>query len=216
MKLRGTILLAITCFTLLPCSGVSQVSEDPGVRSSIGFRIGYGLPIGDWAKSRVAPTVQMFGSGFTFGGDITIRLGQSWGLVLGGGHSILNASQWEDYANSKGDMVTVSASMTDFSISLRPYLKTTAPDLLSFEFGVVGMFPNGEEVVDGEIYSYDFFSDFHLGGQFALEYDRLVSEKVAFTARAGVIVVPDGLNYSDGQARTIIYVPLTVGIRFLL
>ena len=193
----------------------AQDAEESGVRTSIGLRAGFGVPVGDWSKSRIAPEVQHFTGGFSYGGDITVRLGKNWGLVFAGGQTILSGSEWEQYAESKGAIVSVSASLTDVSISLRPYLLASPPDLLSLEFGAAGLFADGSEMVDGERYEYDFFSTFRFGFQGALEYDRVISDKVAFTIRSGVVVAPDGMNYADGEARTVVYFPLTAGVRFL-
>jgi hypothetical protein len=209
-------LLGIGCLSLLlPFSGVAQDIEETGVQSSLGIRVGYGLPLGDWATSRVAPEVQLFTGSVAFEGDITIPLGQKWGLVLGGGYMPLNGSKWEEYAYSKGDAVSVSGSLAEVSISFRPYLAATPPNLVAFEFGAVGLFASGEETVNGEHYTYDFFSTFRFGLLGALEYDRIVSKGIALTLRAGVVVAPAGVNYADGESRTIIYMPLTAGIRFM-
>ena len=217
MKRTSKLLLLISSLCLAASAIVSaQDSTGAGVRTSIGLGVGYALPAGDWTKSRIAPDIQMFSGGFTFGGDITIRLAQRWGLVLAAGYSTLSGSEWEEYAYLKGDGVSVSASVTDVSISLRPYLIASPHDQLSLEFGAVGLFAGGHEVVNGERYEYDFFSSFRLGFQGAVEYDRLVSEGIAVTIRGGAVVAPDGMNYADGESRTIVYFPVTVGIRFLL
>ncbi len=210
------VFAAFACLCLCsPAAGWSQVDEDPGVRSSIGFRAGYSVPLGEWAKNRVAPQVQQFAGNVAYEGDITIRLSRSWALALGGTYLPLNGSRWEEYAYSKGDVVGMSGSMTQLSLSIKPYLKASPPDLISFEAGAIGLFASGTETVDGEQFEYDFFSSFYLGFQAALEYDRLLSPGFALSLKAGVVMAPAGINYADGESRMIVYAPLTAGIRFL-
>ena len=210
------LLAAAAVFLLLPFSGQGQDTVATGARSSIGFRAGYGIPLGEWAKSRIAPEVQMFSGGVSVEGDISFRLGQKWALAVGGSYTKLSGSNWEEHTKSYGDVVGVNASIATVSISFRPHLMTSSNNLLFFELGVTGIFASGDEVVNGEHYAYDFFSDFRFGGQAALEYDRLVSDDIAFTLRAGAVVGPNAMSYADGESRTIIYVPLMAGIRFLL
>lgn len=217
MTSNWKVMKTLACLSLLlPLTGIAQVDfEEPGAQSSIGFRAGYGLPVGEWAKSRVAPEIQYFTGDLACEGDISIRLGQKWAVVIGGGYMRLNGSKWEEYARSSGDNVSISGSMTNVSFSFRPYLLASPSNQIAFELGAIGLFASGEEEVNGQTYNYDFFSSFRIGLQGALEYDRIMSEAVALTFRVGAVVVPDGMNYADGESRTIIYVPMTAGIRFL-
>jgi hypothetical protein len=200
---------------LIPDMAEAQGLEEPGIHSSIGFRAGYGVTAGNWSYSRVAPAVQQFGGGLTYGGDITLRLGQKWGIVLAGTHTIMDFSRWEEYASSKEEHVGASASLTELSLSFRPLLFSTPTDQVGFEVGAVGLFASGKEVINGESYDYDFFSSFRLGFQGALQYDRLVSDAIALTIRGGVVVAPEAMRYADGETRTMIYLPVTAGMRFI-
>lgn len=200
---------------LFPTASRTQNIEGGGIQSSIGFHAGYGVSAGNWSYSRVATAVQQFGGGLTYGGDLTIRLGPKWGLVLGANHTILDLSRWEEYASTNGDHVGASASLTDLSISFRPVLIATPTDLLGVDVGAIGLIARGEEVINGDRYDYDFFSSFRLGFQGALVYDRLVSDAVALTLRGGVVVMPEAMGYADGETRTILYLPVTAGIRIL-
>ncbi len=216
MNSAWKLFVCFSCLSLLlPSLGLAQDIEESGAQSSLGIRAGYGLPVGDWAKNRVVPSVQQFSGSVAFEGDLTFRLGEKWGLVLGGGYMSLNGTEWEQYTQSNGDHVSVSGSITEVSLSVRPYLVTTPPNLVAFELGAIGLFASGQETVNGEIYTYDFFSTFRLGLQAAIEYDRRVSDNIALTLRAGAVVAPDGMNYADGESRTIIYCPFTAGVRFL-
>ncbi len=210
------IFLVATAVSLVASvTAYSQIRVNTDTRSSLGFRAGYGFTGGDWTKSRVAPIIQQFGSGVSFEGDLSIPLAPRWALMLGGGYTYLDGSKWEQFAYLKGDAVTMSASITQLSLLMRPYLFSSPAENLSFEFGLVGTFENGSEVVDGQYYEYDFFNSFRIGGQVALEYDKLLSQDFAFTLRAGAVVIPNGLNYADGESRTITYFPVTAGIRVL-
>ncbi len=152
------LLAAAAVYLLFPLPGRAQDTVATGARSSIGFRAGYGIPLGEWTKSRIAPEVQMFSGGVSVEGDISFRLGQKWALALGGSYTKLSGSNWEEYTKSQGDVVGVNASIATLSISFRPHLMTTSNNLLFFEFGVTGIFASGDEVVNGEHYAYDFFS----------------------------------------------------------
>jgi hypothetical protein len=210
------LLLAVPCLSLiLTGSGWAQDSVNTGLKTSIGLRLGYGIPTGDWATSRVAPEIQMFTGGITYGGDITIRVAEHWALVFGASHSVLSGSNWESYTREKGDVVSVSATLSDVSISLRPFLMITPTDQISLEFGAAGLFAGGNEVVDGQRYEYDFFSTFRFGFQGAVQYDRLLSNAVAITIRGGGVIAPGGMNYADGESRTILIFPICAGFRFM-
>ncbi len=209
-------LSAASClFLVLPHIGTAQADQDTVVHSSIGLRAGYGLPIGIWAESRIAPQVRLFSGSFRFEGDITIGLGQKTGLVIGGGYMSLNGSDWEKYVSSKGDTLRVTGSMTEVSLSLRYYLLRHTPNRIAAEFGLSGTFASGEETFNGNRYTYDFFSTFRLGFHGALEYEYLTSNSVALTLRAAVVIAPDGVKYADGESRTLTYLPFTLGIRFM-
>src|SRR5512135_2742684 len=91
------LLAAAAVYLLFPLAGRAQDTVGTGARSSIGFRAGYGFPLGEWAKSRIAPEVQMFSGGVSVEGDISFRLGQRWALALGGSYTKLSGSQWEEY-----------------------------------------------------------------------------------------------------------------------
>jgi hypothetical protein len=216
MRLTWTALSAMLCFCLLmPARSTAQATEEQGLQSSIGFRAGYGVTVGNWSYSRVAPAVRQFGGGLTYGGDLTLRLNPKLALVLAGAHTIPDCSRWEQYASTNGDHVSATASFTDLSFSFRPLLFSTSTDQVGVELGAIGLFASGEETINGERYDYDFFSSFRMGFQGAFQYDRLVSESVALTMRAGVIVAPEAMQYADGETRTIIFLPVSVGIRFL-
>jgi hypothetical protein len=116
---------------------------------------------------------------------------------------------------AKGQYLSVSASLAHGGILLKPYLEASAQDMLSIELGGVALFGNGTETYQGTTYQYDFLKSFHVGFEAGIEYDRMISGKVALTIRGGGIFVPGGIGYADGEDRTVISLPITLGIRIL-
>ena len=205
--------------TILACiiglvSGVSGQSKDDSARNSIGVRIGYSLSAGDWNKSRVAPDVSLFKGSFTFGGDLEFRLSERLTLAIDGGYGPLNGSDWETYTAGTGDTVSVSASIGYAGILLRPYLKISGPDLIRLQVGPVMLFASGHETVNGRTYNDDFFRSVKFGGEGGIEYDRMLGDNVAASLNVAAIVIPSGVEYADGESRTVIALPVTLGVRF--
>jgi hypothetical protein len=207
------LLVMLFCAVSVP-SMLSGQSETASARSSFGLRFGYGLFSGDWNKVRFAPDVSMFKGGFTLGGDFDVRLGDRLTLGFDGGYEPLNGSDWEAYALSKGDAVDVNASLAYGGILVRPYLIAGERDFLRMEFGPVLLFASGSETFGGRTYNYDFFSSVKLGGQGGIEYDRRVADNIGVSLRFAGLVSPSGVSYADGETRTMIALPLTMGVRF--
>ena len=47
-----------------------------------------------------------------------------------------------------------------------------------------------------------------------IKYDRMLSEYMAASLSFAGIFVPSGISYADGESRTVIALPLTLGLRF--
>jgi len=97
---------------------------------------------------------------------------------------------------------------------IRPYLKVGGPDILRLELGPVMLCPSGSENFNGINYNYDFFSSVKFGGMGGIKYDRMLSEYMAASLSFAGIFVPSGISYADGESRTVIALPLTLGLRF--
>jgi len=214
MSNTGTLMLLTFVCTLAAPPGLLGQTDNESARSSVGLRGGYAWTPGEWADSRVAQGVAIFGGGLSFGGDIEFRLSTKLTLALDGGYTIFDGSDWEAYAESKGDHLSVTASMFYAAVLLRPHVKVTGSDRLRLELGPVVVFPDGKETFGGKTYAYDFYGTTRFGGMGGIEYQRLLNEDIAATVRASVIIVPSGVKYADGESRTLIALPVTIGIRF--
>lgn len=205
------LVLACLMPTLVDCQ-VTGVAA----RSSLGVHGGYFFTRGSWSTSRVAPDVTMFGGNYSGDVDLEFPVDANWTFAFIGGYAELDGSSWENYSRARGDEVRVSAAMTHVGILLRPHIRVSPDDLVKLELGVAGLFTNGTETVDGQVYGYDFFKSFALGGRGGVEYDRVLHRNFAVCCRLTGMMFPSGVKYVDGETRTIVALPLTVGIRFLL
>ncbi len=181
----------------------------------MGLRAGYSLPLGDWRKNRVAPSVTLFGAGLSLGGDIDVRLSDRLSLAFTGGYASLNGSAWEEYATARGSNVKVSAWIGHAGVLLKPYLKSNGRDLVSLAIGPVLFFGGGNETVGTAVYEYDFLGSVTFGGLGALEYDRMMWDNLALTVNVSALVVPSGLDYADGLSRSVVALPISVGLRVI-
>ncbi|HUI66144.1 MAG TPA: hypothetical protein VL126_14970 [Bacteroidota bacterium] len=213
IRLTGAVILTIILF--VPSRGHSQDAQEL-TSNSFGLRIGYTFSEGDWSKSRVAPNIVQFRGGLTLGADLEFALSKGLAIVLDGGYEQLDGSDWANYVRSKGEYLSVNAWFAHGGLLLKPYLIATPQDMLGLELGGVALFGNGSETYQGVVYQYDFLKSFHVGFEAGIEYDRRISEKVAVTIRGGGIFVPGGVGYADGEDRTVISLPVTLGIRIIL
>ncbi len=214
MSTLKNIMLSGLASLFLAFAAHAQGTSDSAF-TSFGISGGISMPIGDWAKSRVAPSVNFFGMGMAFQADLELRIGRRWTLALAGGYTDLSGSDWEDYVASKGENVTVSAYSVHFAVLLRPHILLTRPNILRIELGPALLLASGGETYQGRAYTYDFLKESAFGVRAGLEYTRLLTDDIGVTAQAGVIVFPSGIEYVDGMTRTILSLPVTIGIRFL-
>ena len=206
-------LIGLICLVTAP--GVLGQDTTQGAASSLGIRGGVSWPLGDWAKSRVDPSVNFFTVGLAFDADLEVAIGKRWTLAFNGGYASLNGSDWEDYVASKGEQVTVSAHAVHFAILLRPHVWLRGPDILRIEFGPALLLASGSETYLMRAYTYDFLKSSTFGVRGGIEYTRLLTDFIGVSLNTAVMVFPSGIQYVDGETRTVISLPVTVGVRFL-
>lgn len=185
-----------------------------GVRNSLSIQLGYAWGKGEWTDHPYAP-VSYFTQNLVIGGDIAFRLSDNLALAIAGFYTNLDTDAWDEYAASMGDAVSSSASMGVVAVVLRPYLRSTAPDLVSVEIGPAMLFAGGSEKFGSRSYDFDFMSSPRFGVLLAIEYDRYVGDNYALYARAAAAFIPSGLQYAHGWSPTVVTVPFTVGARIL-
>jgi hypothetical protein len=207
--------LALFVAAVLMCPGIvdSQVPES-AIRNSISFQAGYAISRGEWTQHPYAP-VSFFKQNLVFGGDLSFRLTDNVALAANGFYSNLNTDGWSEYARSLGDDVQSSASMGVIAVVLRPYLRNSAPDLVSLDIGPAMLFAEGSERVGGKLFSYDFMSSPRFGVLGAIEYDRCLGGNYAAYLRLTGVYVPSALRYAGGWSPSLVTIPVTIGGRVL-
>jgi hypothetical protein len=216
---KAMLSACVAAVVSLPPQLRSQAVEESAgspARTSLGLRAGYSWPLGMWKKSRVEPSVNLISGSFGFEGDLEFAIADRWTLGVEGGHSSLNGREWEQYAGSRGDTITLSGSFTHFAIVLRPHFNLTEFDMIRVEFGPAVLLAQGQEELGGRIFGYDFLSSTSIGAVGGLEYVRLLNNNLAVTVAAKGIFFPSAVEYLDGGTNDIFLAPVTVGIRLLM
>lgn len=206
-------LTGFVCLTAVPAVFAQDTLRVAS--TSLAIYGGFASPFGDWAKSRVKPSVSLFAMGPTFQADLDVAIGRRWTLALGFGYASLNGGDWEEYVASRGERLTVSGSAIHFALLLRPHLLLKWPDLLRIELGPALLLADGSEKYQGRNYAYDFLHKTTFGVRGGIEYTRFLTESLGASVNAAIIVFPSGVEYIDGQDQTIISLPVTLGLRFL-
>jgi hypothetical protein len=191
------------------------VSDSSRSRVSIGLRVGYAWPIGDWTTHRFAP-IDQFSSGLTFGGDLEIRTGPAGGIAIIVEHTPLDVTAWEDYAASNGAVVEASASVTFLGLALRTIPADVYPTSFKLDVGAMVALQSGKESTGLYTYEYDFMKNPGFGLFTALEFMYLLSPKVGLTVRGSIGFVFSGIQYADGVEYIVMLAPVTGGLRFYL
>lgn len=202
--------------TLLSSPGIHGQTNDLTRRNSLALRCGYSWLQGDWTYNRVAPAVKFFKGAVAFEADLEFGLTERMAIALQGGYVGLDMSDWQNYASSRSGAMSASASMAYGGVLLRPHLKVSEPDIITMEIGPAALFASGKESVGGRFYNYDFFKSIKVGVQGGMEYLRILNESLGLSLKVSGIVVPSGVEYADGESRTVTVLPITLGIRFLL
>jgi hypothetical protein len=207
---------ACLSFVLTFAPGAFGQTDADSATSSIGLRVGYCWPLGGWRMSPVASSVELISGSFAFEGDLDFRIGNRWTLGVEGGYSALNGSAWEEYASGKGDRVSISGSFVHFALLLRPHIKVRRPDIIRMEIGPALLLSHGEEIFEGRTYPYDFLNGVSFGVQGGIEYIRVLNESLAATVKVSGMFFPSAVQRVGGASDSIVLLPVTVGIRFLL
>lgn len=210
----------LLCGFLLSAAGTLSAQEESvpdsgSSRVSLGLRVGYAWPVGDWNTHRYAP-VDQFALGLTFGGDLEIRTGPGGGIAILVEHTPLDVSAWEDYAASQGSVVEASASVTYIGLALRTFPAGSPASGVKFDIGGLVALPSGEETTGQYTYEYDFLKNPAFGLFVGLEYMYLFSPNVGITLRTSIAFVFSGIQYADGVEYIVMMAPLTGGLRFFL
>jgi hypothetical protein len=82
--------------------------------------------------------------------------------------------------------------------------------------GALVLFANGSEKIGGRSFEYDFLAPWRIGGQGAIEYDRMLGANSALTVRLAALIVPSAVRYADGESFTLVAFPLTIGFKCFL
>ena len=214
MRIASSMFVMFTAAFVLGAGVAGAQEAAGGVRNSLAIQVGYGWAQGEWTGHPYAP-VSFFGQDLVFGADLAFRLSDKLVLAATGFYSGLNTGEWDAYARSMGDEVTSSASMSVVALVIRPYLKSTAPDLVSVDIGPAMLFAGGSETFGGRTYEYDFMGSPRFGVLAAIEYDRCLGANYAVYGRVAGVFIPSGLQYADGWSPSVVTVPVTVGARLL-
>lgn len=207
-------LIAIWTLTCCAAAVLPAQERNSDVRHSFSVRGGYAFASGDWTDHPYAP-VPLFKQDMAFGGDIAIRLSDDIAVALTGTYSPLRTGDWDAYALSMGDTVRSNASLGYVALVFRPFLKNSAPDLVSLDIGPLLMFASGSEAVGGRSFSYDFMGSTRPGLLAAIEYDRYLGEVFAVYVRAEGVFVFSAMEHSSGGSTSLMTFPVTLGARVL-
>ena len=199
---------AVLLVLLLPglCAGQE-------VTPSLGFDLGWFVPLGDWTAHPYAEGVQQFKGGPTLGGELELRI---FGINMGFfyTHTKLDVDDWVNYALSQGDDISASCSMKIYGIVLKHYFGKEAPNLFDLELGLAHVSFDGRESHAGHSYPYNFLTS-DAGFVLGLSYKRLLSPRVALVLNARGFMVWDGVRYVSGERQHIFGLPLTAGVRLI-
>jgi len=212
MSTRMKYLAMLFAIAFTPPQDVVGQAEKQFPYLRLGIDAGYFQPQGAWTDHRYAPGADLFRGSATIRGEIELRM-RKWGIALNAGYTNLDAGAWEEYARARGDEIDASASLTQFGLLLKPYLKTRHPHVVKLEFGLIYSLPKGEERFAGRRFDYDFLKS-SFGFMAGMGYDRYLSQSTALTFRFGEVFVPGGVQYADGVKYGLNGMPITVGIRF--
>jgi len=145
-----------------------------------------------------------------------VAIGSRWTLALVFGYAPLSGGDCEDYLASKGGTIAVSAYALLLSVLLRPHILLKRPDILRIEVGPALLLANDSETHRTRTYQYDFLTESAFGFRGGIEYTRLLTEFLVISMNAGILVFPSGVEYVAGESQTLVSIPVTLGVRFLL
>lgn len=208
---KMSILISLTIIFFAPCS--TAVSMISGGGLSIGIDAGYLLSTGKWRNNRIAPDINQFKGSIIIGGEAELKLGRWGGLSVGGGYYGLSTKDWVDYVKSQGDIITGSAHIWHYDLSLKIYLHTYKFNRFKMILGLTLLDPGGNETFGPYNYDYDFLKrriGYIIGG----EYERRLNDNLSLTLQARSIWAPLAIHYADEVKYNIAIFPITLGVRF--
>ena len=206
-------LIVIIFIFLFANQGMTQEKERL-YRFAFGMDAGYFLPYGDWQKHRFASGVNQFQGGVTFNPIVEVNLlGVYFGFFYN--YSRLSVKDWEQYARSKGDILTASAKAEQLGLLIKYYFVNRNPNWFNFQIGLGYIDLKGTESFAGYTYDYDFLNS---GAVYIIGfgYDRPLNERMILTLNAKMNWFPEGVKYPEKGNFDVIGFPITLGIRITL
>jgi hypothetical protein len=203
----------IFLFLLMFTNIASSQNSDLASFASIGFDGGYFLPLGEWKTHRYAEGIDQFQGNFKIGSEFEIKRNKI-GIGFIGSYSRFDLSEWEQYAQLKGDIVDASASTYELGILLKYYLLEQKTNLASIDLGANYLFLNGRETFNSYSYNYDFlWSKF--GFTVGISFKHLLADNLALNFNLRGVLLLEGIKYADGLTYDMIGLPSTIGIRYI-
>ena len=209
---RAKYLFAWIAVSFIIPKGVMAQAEREFPYFNLGAGAGYFQPRGAWTAHPYAKDVELFRGSVNFNGDLELAFSRV-GIALGAGYARLSLKEWEQYIRAQGGNIEASAALMHFGVLLRPYIKTSRPNVVKLELGVFYFLPRSEERFAGKSFDYDFLKS-GFGFMAGLGYDRYLSRRTVLTFRIGGTFAPSGVEYVDGKKHSLNGLPVTAGIRF--
>lgn len=204
-----TIILFLILF---PEIAFSQ-NSDQYTFFSLGFDGGYFFPVGHWKTHRYAAGVDQFQGDFKIGLELETKITRI-GIGIIAGYSRLDLSQWEEYAQRRGDIISASANIYDLGLLFKYYFIAQKPSLASIDLGFNYFFPQGHETFSAYSYDYSFFNS-NFGFMIGIGVKHLLSDNLALSLNIRGMLSIEGVKYPDGLTYDIMGLPITIGIRYI-
>ena len=203
----------IFLFLVLFTNIASSQNSDLVSFTSIGFDGGYFLPLGEWKTHRYAAGVDQFQGDFKLGSELEFKSNKI-GAGFIGSYSRFNLSEWENYAQHKGDIIDASASLYELGILLKYYVFVQKSNLASIDMGLNYLFLNGRETFSSYAYEYDFLKS-KFGFTIGIGFKHRLADNLALNFNMRGVFLFEGIKYADGLTYDMIGLPMTIGIRYI-
>ena len=202
----------IICVVLLYLCVITPGQEIGG---AFGIDVGYLVTMGDWNSLRFKKDINMFNNNICYGADLEFKI---WSLPLGIfiNYAKLSTQEYEDYVEERGERISASASMMNLGFLLKYYALKQPKQFLNIDLGLGYISFSGHENSELYNYDYDFINkDANLTIIIGLGYKYLVEENVALSLTVRECINPGGINYADGTGYDVLFLPVSLGIRYL-
>jgi hypothetical protein len=177
-----------------------------------GFDAGYFVPTGPWNNHPYAEGVALFDGGPTLAAEIEKKL-TSVGFSLGFSYSWLMTGEWETYAREKGESLSGSAHFYTIDFLFKVYLWVTRNYLFKLDIGFNYLQAGGRETYNENSYNYDFLT-WGLGLSVGIEYDRFISQHMAFAIHARYVNALNVIDYSNDRTYNLAGFQINLGIKY--